>query len=407
MNILISAFAINPYKGSEPGLGWHWVTEIAKYCNVFVICSDEFKTEVLTEYEKLKTRDKIKIVFNHISPRAIDLLNHNSWWFYHYYRKWQKETYKIAKEICLNNRIDIIHQLSLTCFREAGYLWKIEGPKYVWGPVDGMNPCPINYIKGVNFQIIWRYRIKNILNWLQLRFDYRVRKAAQRADLIYCDSQTGADTFNNLYGVNSIQINEAGCTVPAMSFKKTIKAKGTFDILWVGRFIPTKLLDLLFKSVSLIGEGYNIRVHIVGWGELEQKYRSIATQLGVEKNCVWHGRIPHEEVESIMRKSDLFFFTSVVEGTPSVIMESISNKLPILCFNTCGFGPMVDESIGVKINLSTPSQSAIEFAEIIKRLYNDRSLLSNMSENCEVKIYQISWQSLGEKIVGLYKKVLD
>ena len=35
------------------------------------------------------------------------------------------------------------------------------------------------------------------------------------------------------------------------------------------------------------------------------------------------------------------FFTSVSEGTSSVVLESISNHLPVFCFNTCGFGPIV------------------------------------------------------------------
>ena len=35
--ILITAYAVNPYKGSEDGTGWNMIQEIAKYNNVIAI----------------------------------------------------------------------------------------------------------------------------------------------------------------------------------------------------------------------------------------------------------------------------------------------------------------------------------------------------------------------------------
>ena len=37
MKILISAFACNPYQGSEPGVGWTAVCRITKIHDVFVL----------------------------------------------------------------------------------------------------------------------------------------------------------------------------------------------------------------------------------------------------------------------------------------------------------------------------------------------------------------------------------
>jgi hypothetical protein len=35
--ILVSVFSIDPNKGSEPGVGWLWTTEIAKSNYVYVL----------------------------------------------------------------------------------------------------------------------------------------------------------------------------------------------------------------------------------------------------------------------------------------------------------------------------------------------------------------------------------
>lgn len=408
MNVLINAFAVGPNKGSEPGIGWSWISNIAKFCKVFLICGDEYKDDVLEAHQNLPYKENLDITFNEIPHKVIELVNNQGdWRFYYYYRKWQKKSYEIAKSICQNNQIDIIHQLNLTSFREPGYLWKIEGPKYVWGPLGGTNLCPIDYIKGIDRKTTTKYRVKNFLNKLQFRLEPRVGKAAKRADFIFCDGEEGVKKLRKIYNVDSLQINETGCNFNGKIVREKEAGSGEgLNILWVGRFLPTKLLDLAFKSLAILEERYHVRLHILGTGELKPKYESIAKELGIEGRVIWHGQVPHDEVEHIMRTSDLFFFTSVVEGTPSVIMECLSNGLPILCFDVCGFGPLIDDSVGLKIKLSTPEQSAKEFAKKIEYLYDNRSLIKQMSDNCEGKVKSITWECLAEKVFAKYNDLI-
>jgi hypothetical protein len=37
LRILVSAYACEPYKGSEQGVGWNWVLELSKTKDVWVI----------------------------------------------------------------------------------------------------------------------------------------------------------------------------------------------------------------------------------------------------------------------------------------------------------------------------------------------------------------------------------
>jgi hypothetical protein len=37
MKVLLSAYACEPGKGSEPGVGWNWVRQIAPFAEVWVI----------------------------------------------------------------------------------------------------------------------------------------------------------------------------------------------------------------------------------------------------------------------------------------------------------------------------------------------------------------------------------
>ena len=46
INVLINAYAVAPNWGSEQGLGWNWVINLAKYCNVHVITEGEWRKEI-------------------------------------------------------------------------------------------------------------------------------------------------------------------------------------------------------------------------------------------------------------------------------------------------------------------------------------------------------------------------
>ena len=83
-------------------------------------------------------------------------------------------------------------------------------------------------------------------------------------------------------------------------------------------------------------------------------YKKIATNLGITQQIIWHGNLNNAKVLALMKKADLFFLTSVSEDTSTVVLEAISSQLPVLCFDACGFGHVINEKVGIKIPLSTP-----------------------------------------------------
>ena len=44
--VLISAYAVNPYKGSEDGTGWNMISEIAKYQKVVAITRENNQQDI-------------------------------------------------------------------------------------------------------------------------------------------------------------------------------------------------------------------------------------------------------------------------------------------------------------------------------------------------------------------------
>ena len=150
----------------------------------------------------------------------------------------------------------------------------------------------------------------------------------------------------------------------------------------------------------------NVILHIAGSGD-DVKYLTLVKELQLEDKIIWHGQVNHEEINNLMQQSDVFLFTSIMDATSTVVMEAIQNQLPVVCFDTCGFGTVVDETIGVKIPLSNPVQSVDDFADAINSLYNDQEKLKKLSDNCKERIKLFEWDYKANIMVDNYKAIMN
>lgn len=405
LKILINAYACSPNMGSEPGMAWNWCVNLAKYCELHIITEGEFHSNIEGILPTLPQGGNMHFYYNPVSEEIRKMCwNQGDWRFYKYYKEWQWKTYLMAKDICEQTHIDILHQLNMIGFREPGYLWKIENIPFIWGPVDAKESFPIAYLDGASIKTKLFMRLKNTITKFQLKYSTRVHKAVERASYVVSASSNSQLSFKKYLNIDSPLINETGCYIQEHSIKDKYEKK-MFDVLWVGKLDFRKQLGLAIRSIAET-ENRNIRLHIVGGGD-SSLYLELAKTLKIENQCVWHGTVSHDEVQKIMQNSDVFFFTSVAEGTPHVVLEAIANNLPVVCFNTCGQGDSVDSSVGVKIELSNPETSIKEFSKILNELENDRELLHGKAKNCKTRQEELSWDRKIHDMIELYNKCLE
>lgn len=402
-SILINAYACSPDMGSEPGMAWNWCINLANYCELHIITEGEFRDKIETVLPSLPQGKNMHFYYNPVSEKVRKMCwNQGDWRFYKHYKRWQWKTYLIAKEIIRQQHIDIVHQLNMIGFREPGYLWKIENIPFVWGPVDAKDKFPIAYLDGANMRTKCFIRLKNFVTGIQLRHSVRVHQAVNRSSIIISASSNSKQSFKKYFGIDTLLLNETGCYTRKTPLIKN-KTKETFDILWVGKMDFRKQLGLAIQSIAEVCIP-SIRLHIIG-GSSDQ-YQLMAKKLNITVQCKWYGRISHEEVQKIMQQCDLFFFTSVAEGTPHVVLESIGNKLPVLCFDTCGQGDSINELVGMKIPLSNPEQSVKDFAQKIEYLYHHKDVLHQLEENCKQRQEALSWDNKVRQMLSLYNRAL-
>lgn len=453
--ILINAYACCPGMGSEQGMGWNFISGLAKAgCEVFVVTESEYASKVMEmlRMEKRKREKENTVSMYTDAPEQWAermhfyfvpageteeesekirqmCWNQGTWSFYPKYAKWQEKALEVAKQIIDEHDIDVMHQLNMAGFREPGMLYKINEERarerkkripLIWGPMTGYGGIPFKFMTPGGLKFTAFYMLKNTLNTLQLMLHHRVRKMMKASDWVIATSPEMMHGIEKFYGRQVELMNETGCNLDSLEVKsekrneqsERIDAESSLRLLWVGRFMYTKQLPLALKTIKrLKDDGYGrdkIELHIVGKGFTEketEEMHQLAKKLEVDDICKWHGFIPNKEVQQLMRECDLFFFTSIFEGTSTVMLEAIQNRLPVLCFDICGFGPVVNEEIGRKIACESPEQAVREFADDIAFFSKNRQRLKTMSENCAIKAEEMSWGRKINRLMELYGEV--
>ena len=407
--ILFNAYACSPDMGSEPGMAWNWVSHLAKYCELHIITEGEFREKIERVVPTLPQGGNMRFYYNPVPDEVRRMCwNQGDWRFYKYYREWQWKTYLMACDICAVEKIDILHQLNMIGFREPGYLWKLSeeiGVPFVWGPIGGLKQFPTAYLQVAGLKMKVFIRLKNFLNVWQLKHDKRVDKAFRTASLLVSSIPDSYRAIKRYKGLESVVIPETGCfltdDIPTDRFDEEL-----FHVMWVGKFDFRKQLPLALRAVAMASNPHII-LDVYGTGSDAQveEAKRLTASLGIDIHVVWHGCQPNDTVMKAMQRAQLFFFTSVSEDTSTVVLEAVSNRLPVLCFDACGMSAVIDNCVGRKIPLSNSIESAQAFAQALNDLEGNRALLKQLSVNCKQRQLELSWDEKAKTMVNKYNQI--
>lgn len=142
----------------------------------------------------------------------------------------------------------------------------------------------------------------------------------------------------------------------------------TFVILSVGELNKNKNHEVVIRAIAKL-DNLNVQYLICGIGPLESHLRSVANQLGIEKQVKLFGF--RNDIAEICRAADIFTFPSKREGLGLAALEAMASGLPIVTSNVHG---IVDYSVEGVTGFSCRPYDIDEFAAKMKKLADDAKL---------------------------------
>lgn len=161
----------------------------------------------------------------------------------------------------------------------------------------------------------------------------------------------------------------------------------TLNVIYVGYLRYAKGINTLMETILKLEENQkNYLFNIVGDGEMYKTLQDFITFHKLEKKVILHGHIDKRNLLfDLLSLSDLFFFPSLSEGSPRVVIEAMSQGVTVLS-TPVGSLPNVFKD-GEDI-LFFPYNDADSAFAIITNIINNPNLLQKIRIKAFNRVYR-------------------
>src|ERR1051325_6999609 len=141
LKVLISAYACEPHKGSEPEVGWQWALQMARFHDVTVVTRANNRAEIEGELRTLGDKERLpKFEYFDLGPRTLALKKKFKLTRF-YYTRWQKAVWGMIERLHKSERYDLLHHVTFASHRYPAAIWG-HGVPCIWGPIGGIESVP-------------------------------------------------------------------------------------------------------------------------------------------------------------------------------------------------------------------------------------------------------------------------
>jgi glycosyltransferase involved in cell wall biosynthesis len=401
MRVLVSAYACEPEKGSEPGVGWHWTTELARLGH---------EVDVITRFNNRASIEKALAAdpTTGLQFHYYDLPSWGKWWkrgnrgIQLYYRLWQHGAYRLARRLISKRHYDIVHSLTFGSFRQPSFMGRLGLP-FVIGPIGGGDFTPA-LLRGSYPAIP---ALREMLREISIKLAYwdpAVRAMYRQATLVFCKTRdTLAILPASCRKKSRVQL-EIGLEPHRIRSEVMAKAASA-DFLYAGRLVYMKGIHLALEAFSELRQDRpDATFTLIGTGPNEAQLKSLSAKLGLRDSVRWLGWIPYEDLWMQFCHYTAFVFPSFHDSSGNVLLEALSQALPAICLDTGGPGEILSPSCGIKIPVKNRSKAEVvgDLAAAMRNLADNPELRDQMGR----RALEVSRASIWKDVVsGTYAQI--
>ena len=401
--VLISAYACEPDKGSEQGVGWNWSKQIAKFAETWVITRANNR-EVIGKELRNNPDPNLHFIYYDV-PRWLSFWKKRTRGLYLYYLLWQIGAYRIAIKLNKQQKFDIVHHLTFGNLWLPTFMSFLPVP-FIWGPIGGGEQVPKVFRQDYDIKA----RLKEIMRDVivsSLKFNLLFLYTSRKARLIIAKTSDTAKRIPD-QSQNKVIVTTDVAIDPKV-FKKKDNNNSELKIIAVGRLDPWRGFDLLIRALSSIAKANNkFKLFILGEGSDRKRLQLICKNEHLKNRVVFTGQVDREQYLEYMARSSIFVNPCLKEGGVTVLFDALTFGLPVICMDVAGASEIIDETCGIKIQPISPEQTVRDLAESLLTLVRNPELREKMGERGKERVKELFiWDKKGEMIKEYYAEIIS
>lgn len=401
LKILVSAYACEPGRGSEPGVGWNLARHLAEHHEVWVLTRANNRPAIEAELAQ-RPVPNLHFVYHDLPPwarfwkrgqRGVQL----------YYYLWQLTAISVVRRLHREVGFDVAHHVTFVKYWAPSALAFLDGVPFVWGPVGGGESAPLAFwrtfgLRGIAYEVA-RTAARFLAEW-----DPLVRFTARRASRALATTPETRAQLKRL-GVKHVEVlSEAALPEEEMEVLGRIPPPppGPVRFLSIGRLLHWKGVYLGLEAFAR-SELKEAEYWIVGDGPERRRLEALARKLGVADRVRFFGRLPRPQVLELLSQVHVLVHPSLHDSGGWVCLEAMAAGRPVICLDLGGPAVQVAEETGFKIPARRSEQAVEEMAETMWRLAKDSDLHRAKGEAARRRVQEVfKWRQRASQIAKLY-----
>ncbi len=402
LKVLISAYACEPGKGSEPEVGWQLALNMAKLHEVTVVTRANNRPTIETALAAHGGPSPRFIYYD--LPGWVLTLKRRGLWIAVYYFFWQLGVrFHLSQQL---SSFDLIHHATFNSFRQPGFWWFCPRP-VVLGPLGGGQICPWKFMpwsrKQIFFELLRSLSVVNsyVFPHIFLSFYFADKILIANKDTERCVPRFFRGKIESML--------ETGVTAEQLAGTKSERNWPGVRLLWIGRLDKLKGGDLAVRAFAqALARFPEMTLTIVGSGREERSLKQLVSALALDKAVVWQGWMPKAQITDFMRQHDAFVFTSLRDTSGNVVLEAMSVGLPVVTLNHQGAAEITTDETAIRVSITSRSETVTQFAHAMFTLAQSPALREKLGNAGRERIKsQYLWSGHATRMDQIYRQVAE
>lgn len=405
LKVLLSAYACEPGKGSEPGVGWNLARELSSRVSLWVITRANNRTAIESSGE-----DWIKQVqwIYWDPPQWLTFWKKGGRGVQLFYGIWQYGVKAVAQKALATHDFDIIHHLTFGKYWIPSRLAGLPRP-FVLGPVGGGECSP----PGLTACSSQRGRIAELAKSIAIKLVAKLpgTKSLYRSAAWSFAATAQTELALRQLGVSRVSIlPQSGIRpsdLPRIDPPSEQRDSDELLLVTAARLIHWKAIDLAIEAVAMANRIIRVRLIVLQTGPEMANLKALARRLGVEEQVEFKGRLPRlEDVYQEIARADALVHPALHEAFGQACLEALALGVPVICLNWGGPGLIINSKTGFAVEPGNREQTIRQLANAMISLAQEKRSGISRGEACKKRAFdQFSWSRLAEEIVNRYHMV--
>jgi glycosyltransferase involved in cell wall biosynthesis len=405
LNILVSAYACEPNKGSEPGVGWNQVLQIARFHEVWVITRSNNRPAI---EKALAASPMANIHWIYCDvPWWLSFWKKGARGLHLYYYLWQVNAFRLARKHRRHIKFDIVNHITFASYWKPTFLHFLPVP-FVWGPVGGGESAPSNFFRSFGLRGTIHEILRSCARTIG-ELDPFVRRAGRCARAAFGTTEQTASRLRQLGCTNVSVLSAIGLPSRELNELMTIPHRDAkpFRVLTVGNLLHFKGITFALRAFARFHARFcEAEYWIVGEGPERENLEKLTRELGLEKAVSFFGQLPREETLAKYFDCNVLLSPFFHDSGGWVCLEAMAAGRPVVCLDLGGPGLQVTPDTGIKVSAVTPQQVVMDLCAALERLATDPLYCQRLGTCGRLRVERdFSWERKGEHIAAIFAQL--